>query len=178
MPKVVLATFGSYGDINPYIAIGIALSRQNVDVVIAAPAVYRVAVERHGLQFAPLRPEINEGDVELIEKVLAPWKGAEYLVRKLLMPAVEDMYEDLNHACKGADLLISHVLVYSGRVVAEHRKIPWMMAILQPMSFFSAYEMPIMPPLNFARHLRILGPRFCTLLIKLLFKTNASWGDP
>jgi rhamnosyltransferase subunit B len=178
MPKVVLATFGSYGDLNPYLAIGIALSSQGVDVVVASPAVYRAAVERHGLQFAPLRPEIHEDDVELIEKVLAPWKGAEYLIRKLMMPAVEDMYEDLNRACDGADVLVSHVLVYAGRVVAEQRKIPWMMAVLQPMTFFSAYEMPILPPLKFVRHLRFLGPAFCAWLIKLLFKTNLSWGEP
>ena len=161
MPKVVLATFGSYGDLNPYLAIGIALSRQGVDVVVASSAVYRAAVERHGLQFAPLRPEINEGDVELIEKVLSPWKGAEYLIRKLMMPAVEDMYQDLDRACDGADVLISHVLVYPGRVVAEQRKIPWMMAVLQPMTFFSAYEMPVLAPLNFMKHVRFLGPAFC-----------------
>jgi UDP:flavonoid glycosyltransferase YjiC (YdhE family) len=83
MPKIVLATFGSYGDLNPYLAIGIALSRLGADVVIASSAVYRAAVERHGLTFASLRPQINEGDTEIFKKVLDPWRGAEYLTRKL-----------------------------------------------------------------------------------------------
>ena len=137
MSKIVLATFGSYGDLNPYISIGIALKRHGAEVVIASSSGYRAAVERHGLQFFPLRPEIKEDD-EIVKKVLARWSGAEYLIRKLVMPAVEDTFEDLNRACDGADVLISHVLVYAGRVVAEHRKMPWMMAMLQPLSLFSA----------------------------------------
>jgi UDP:flavonoid glycosyltransferase YjiC (YdhE family) len=178
MPKIVLATFGSYGDLNPYLAIGIALSRLGADVVVASSSVYRTAVERNGLTFASLRPEINEKDTEILNKVLDPWRGAEYLTRRLLMPAVEETFEDLDRACDGADLIASHVLVYGGRVVAEYRKIPWMMVFLQPMTLFSAYEMPIFPPLNFLKHFRFLGPAFCAALIKLLFRTSASWGDP
>jgi UDP:flavonoid glycosyltransferase YjiC (YdhE family) len=177
MPKIVLATFGSYGDLNPYLAIGTALSRQGADVVIASSSVYRRAVERHKLAFAPLRPEINEADTEILRKVLDPRRGAEFLTRKLLMPAVDETFEDLNRACDGADLVVSHVLVYAGRVVAEYRKVPWMMVILQPMALFSAYEMPIFPPLNFLKYLRFLGPGFNGRLLKLLFYTSASWGD-
>src|SRR5262245_27492112 len=134
MPKIVLTTFGSYGDLNPYLAIGVALSRLGANVVIASSSVYRTAVERHGIAFVALRPEVNEADNEIFKKVLDPWRGAEYLTRKLLLPAVNETYEDLNRACEGADLVVSHVLVYAGRVVAEHRKIPWMMPILQPMA--------------------------------------------
>jgi len=178
MPKIVLATFGSYGDLNPYLAIGISLSRLGADVVIASLSAYRTAVERHGLGFAALRPEINETDNEIFERVLDPWRGAEYLTRRLLMPMIEKTYEDLDRACESADVLVSHVLVYAGRVVAERRKIPWMMPILQPMSLFSAHDMPIIPPMNVLRHLRFLGPAFCARLLDLLFKTNTSWGNP
>lgn len=178
MPRIVLTTFGSYGDLNPYLAIGIALSRRGADVVIATSAVYRTAVERHGLTFASLRPEIREDDTEIFRKVLDPWRGAEYLTRRLLMPTVEQTYEDLDRVCEGADLIVSHVLVYPGRIVAEHRRIPWMMAILQPMALFSAYEMPVFPPATALKHLRFLGPAFCTWLMNFLFKKTASWGTP
>jgi UDP:flavonoid glycosyltransferase YjiC (YdhE family) len=52
------------------------------------------------------------------------------------------------------------------------------MVMLQPMAFFSAYEMPIVPPVTFLRHLRFLGPAFCARLTTLLFRVSASWGDP
>lgn len=178
MPRIVLATFGSYGDLNPYIAIGRALSRRGAEVVIASLTAYRTAIERNGLGFAPLRPEINETDSEIFRKVLDPWRGAEYLTRRLLMPAIWEMYQDLDRACEGADLLVSHVLVYAGRIVAEHRKIPWMMVVLQPMAFFSAYEMPIVPPLTFLKHLRFLGPGFSAWVIERLFRTTTSWSEP
>jgi len=177
-PRIVLTTFGSYGDLNPYLAIGAALSRRGAEVVIASSTVYRSAVERHGLKFASLRPEIDESDTEIFQKVLDPWSGAKYLTRTLLMPVVAETYEDLDRASEGADLIVSHVLVYAGSIVAEHRKIPWMMPLLQPMAFFSAYEMPIIQPVNFLKHLRFLGPSFCAWLMNRLFKTNTSWGGP
>src|SRR4030095_2275340 len=96
MPKIVLATFGSYGDLNPYLAIGNALSRRGADAVIASSTFHRDAVGGHGLRVASLRPEIDETDSEIFQKVLDPWRGAEFLTRKLLMPVVEQTFEDLN----------------------------------------------------------------------------------
>ena len=178
MARVVLSTFGSYGDLNPYIAIGKALRTWGVGVCVATAEIYRDDVLRHGLEFAPVRPKVDSEDVELVDKVMNPWTGAEFMIRKLLMPALRDSYDDLFRACDQADFLLSHVLSLGGPVVAEQRGIPWATAFLQPMVLFSSYDMPVIPPLTVLRRLRGLGPGFNRALIRLLFAASTHWGRP
>lgn len=58
--KVVLATFGTLGDIYPFVAIGRALQARGFAPVVAAPAMYRQAIEDEGLVFAGLRPDVSD----------------------------------------------------------------------------------------------------------------------
>ena len=51
-------------------AISIPTVAQGAEVVVASSTFYRDAVERHGLRFASLRPEINEKDSEIFQKGL------------------------------------------------------------------------------------------------------------
>lgn len=178
MKRIVLATFGSYGDLNPYIAIGVALRHLGAEVCVVAPEPYRGDILRHGLEFIPTRPEVDVEDTGLIGSVMNPWAGAEFLTRKLLMPALRESYEDLFAACEGADFLLSHVLVLAAPIVAEQKRIPWATAFLQPMVLFSAYDMPVIPPLTGLRYLRSLGPRFNKAVLRLLFTLSAHWGQP
>ena len=48
--RVVLTNFGSYGDLHPFIAIGLKLKAQGFDAVIAASEIYRAKVETAGLE--------------------------------------------------------------------------------------------------------------------------------
>ena len=54
------------------------------------------------------------------------------------------VYQDILAAAEGADLLVSHVLTYATRLVAEKLGIPWASAFLQPLGFFSAYDPPVL----------------------------------
>lgn len=178
MKRVVLSTFGSYGDINPYVSIGAAIRDAGAAACVVAPEVYRDYVLRHGLEFAPTRPRVDVDDTALVRKVMNPWTGAEFLTRRLLMPALSQSHADLYAACDGADFLLSHVLTYAGPIVAEQRQMPWATAFLQPMVLFSACDMPIVPPLTVLRRLRVLGPIFNRAVIKLMFSVSAPWGAP
>lgn len=178
MARIVLATFGSHGDLHPYLAMGRALHRRGHAVTVAAASAYRDRIDASGLAFHRLRPEIDLDDAESYRKVMDPWRGAEYLTRNVLMPAVEDAHEDLDAACAGADLLVSHVLVHAGRIVAERRRLRWVMPLLQPMAFFSAHDFPVVPPVQHLRHLRWTGPRVLGWLTDRMFWVSRHWGDP
>ena len=60
--RVLLATFGSHGDLNPYLAIGKELSARGIEAVIATSEVYRADVEHCGLEIAPVRPDFDTED--------------------------------------------------------------------------------------------------------------------
>ena len=58
--RIVLNTFGSFGDVHPYMAIGMELQSRGHVAVIATMDGYREKVEGVGLEFAPVRPNIPQ----------------------------------------------------------------------------------------------------------------------
>ena len=51
-------------------------------------------------------------------------KGTECVVRELVMPVLRESYEDTLAAADGADLLVSHTLTFTARLVARRRSFP------------------------------------------------------
>ncbi len=63
MPKrIVLSTFGSFGDVHPYVAIALELKARGHAPVIATSEVYREKMEARGIEFCPVRPELPSLD--------------------------------------------------------------------------------------------------------------------
>ncbi len=58
--RIILNTFGSFGDIHPYMAIAMELQRRGHVPVIATMEIYRAKIEGAGLEFAPVRPNIPQ----------------------------------------------------------------------------------------------------------------------
>ncbi len=79
MARIVLNTFGSFGDLHPYLAIAVELSRRGHRAVIAASEIYRVKVQAEGVEFAPVRPDVGEllNRPEFIAKLWDPNRGTE-----------------------------------------------------------------------------------------------------
>ena len=103
--RIVLATFGSLGDLHPYVAVARELLRSGHRPVIATFAEFREPVEASGIDFAPVRPDMARfGDrTAIMERLVDPWRGPEFLVRGMFMPHLRESYEDLARACLGAD---------------------------------------------------------------------------
>ena len=156
--RIVLTTFGSLGDLHPYIAIALGLQARGHEAVIATTRHYRQRIEARGIGFHPVRPDGPDldADHDAMRRIMDPRKGSEYVVRELMMPALQESYEDILEAAQGADLLVSHVLTYATRLVAEKKGIPWASSFLQPLGFFSAYDPPVLPQIPFLSKLRVL----------------------
>ena len=139
MARIVLNTFGSFGDLHPYLALAIELQRRGHECVVATAEIYRQKVTGEGVGFAQVRPNVGEllNEPELIEKLWHPTRGTFYLLRDYLLPQVENSFTDLDRACVNADFLLTHAAAYAGPIVAAVRKIPWMSVSLQPAIFFS-----------------------------------------
>src|SRR5262249_25095969 len=70
-------------------------------------------------------------------------------------------------AAQDADLLFSHPLALSARLVAEKTGVPWASSVLQPISFVSVYDPPVMAQAPWFARLRFLGPGFHPMLFGL-----------
>lgn len=147
--RIVFATFGTFGDVNPVIGIGTELLRRGHSVVLAAPEMFRKHAAAGGLSFAPLRPDQNPNDAAMIAMVYDRKHGTERGLREFLFPALRNSYNDLLAVVKadgGADLLVSSELAYAAPLVAEVTGVPWASYALAPFSFFSGYDPPVLPP--------------------------------
>jgi UDP:flavonoid glycosyltransferase YjiC (YdhE family) len=178
MARIVLTTFGSYGDVYPYLAIGRRLVQRGHEAVIAAPAVYRAVAEDAGLEFAAIRPDVDFDDPELFAKAMDTKRGTEFVARELVMPFLDQSLEDLRAATEGADLITSHVLTYAAPMLGEVSGKPWVSTVLSPMVFCSAHDPPALPPIPWFSKARALGPGVVGVLWKLMRKVSWSWSAP
>ena len=177
--RIILNTFGSFGDIHPYMAIAMELQRRGHTPVIATMKIYREKIEGAGLEFVPVRPDVpqpKEQDSELIEKIMEPRTGPRFLTEELVFPAVRDSYADLLQAVAGADLLVTHPAAPAGPLVGRKTGMPWISTVLAPFSFISAYDPPVPPYWQWTKSLSLLGPgvmRFLLNLSKSMYKAKA-----
>src|SRR5688572_25518588 len=127
--RIVLSTFGSFGDIHPYIAIALELKTRGHTPVIATSEVYREKLDALGLEFHPVRPNMPSYDdteelIRLSAELIDP-KGGTERVMELFTSNPREVYEDLDHAAEGAALLLTHPLPLVGPIVAQKRGMPW-----------------------------------------------------
>ncbi len=178
--RIVLTTFGSLGDLHPYIAIALGLQARGHEAVIATSSFYRHKIEALGIGFHAVRPDHPdlEANPDLMRRIMDRRKGSEVVIRELMMPVLRETYEDMLEAAEGADLLVSHVLTFTTRLVAEKMSIPWASTFLQPLGLFSVYDPPVLPPAPFLSKLRFLGPAFHRALFWSAKRRVRSWVEP
>jgi len=177
MRKIVLATFGSLGDLHPYMAIARVLRNQGDQVTIVTHPHYRAVVEMAGFSFISMRPGPEDVGPEEVwtKKANHSTRGTEFVVRNLVLPYLNDNYIVLMEATEGCDLIISHLLTFVVPVVAEKRGIPWVSCVLQPSVFFSAYDPPSLGPFSILSGIKFFGPSVSRLILNRITGETRNW---
>jgi UDP:flavonoid glycosyltransferase YjiC (YdhE family) len=178
--RIVLTTFGSLGDLYPYIAIALGLKARGHDVIIATSPGHQGRVEARGVGFHPVPPEGPSliDDPEGMRHFMDRRKGSESVIRELMMPVLAESYQATMEAARGADLLICHPLTFVTPLVAETTGIRWASVNLQPLGFFSAHDPPVLAPMPSLAKLRFLGPAFHGPFFRWAKWSIRSWADP
>ncbi len=156
--RIVLATWGSLGDLHPYLALALRLAARGHDPVIATSIVHRPKVEREGIRFAPLGPHIEPAERGLLRGAMDPRRGPEFLIRNVLYPYTQTAVGEAMSAIAGADLVVTHTVAFGAQLAAEKSSIPWLSGILAPAGFFSAYDPPVLPPFQWMGRFYAFGP--------------------
>ena len=179
--RVVFATYGTLGDLHPYLAMALELQHRGHRALIATSEYHRRRIEAAGLEFHAIRPDIAFENRELHRRFTEPVRGLERVIRELMLPAIRSTYDDLLAAVRmhgGADLLISHILMFAAPLVAETTGLRWISTELQPGAFMSAYDPPVPAPFPALASLRDWGSSFHAALFGLARLGLRSWGRP
>ena len=177
MSRILLTTFGSFGDINPFVGIARGLKARGHDPVVATSEFYRAYIEGEGIGFAPVRPDLDPADRDLLERVMHRRTGSEVLVRTVLQASLRDSYDDIAAAAVGADAMVTHMIPFAGPVVAERLGLPWVSLIVAPMSFFSVHDLPVLPPATWLH--RVTGrPAIARFVRNAISASSDRWMRP
>lgn len=177
MARILFTTFGSFGDVNPYIAIGLILQGRGHRVTIATSATYRSKIEAEGLGFHPVRPDLSLDDRALIAYAFDTRKGSERVVRAVV-GQVRDTYADTLPAAEQADVIVSHPLTFAAVAAAQKLGRRWVSSVLAPISFISAYDPPVVAPAPWLVRLRVMGPGFMKRIWDVGRREAMTWMGP
>lgn len=122
--NITILTYGSRGDVQPFLPLSLGLMSRGHNVILAAPSRFKSLVEEHGITFFPLA-----GDPEDLSRRL---NDAGYnffkLLKELMSHAVDigaEMIRQTDDACRDADLII-HTFAHAvgAHTLAREKNIP------------------------------------------------------
>ena len=115
-------------------------------------------------------------DPAVMRRVMDPRTGLEHVLRRVILPAVRESYEDTLAATEGADLLVSHPICFAAGLVAEVTGTPWASTMVTPLGLASAHDPPTLSGYTgLCRAVRPLGPAFWGPLRRLLERATRPW---
>ena len=176
--KIVIASFGSLGDLHPLLALAIELRKRGHEIVINTLEVYREKIELLHFHFFPLRPAVDPENRHLARELMDAKSGSEMLLKKIILPNLRPMYDDLTAAVSGADAFISTEVVFPALSVAEKTRVKWITTTLAPGSFLSAFDPFVPPTAQWLKHLQFLGSGFHAGMYKIVRRMIDSWFEP
>jgi UDP:flavonoid glycosyltransferase YjiC (YdhE family) len=176
--RIVLATFGSLGDIHPIIALALELQRRGHEPVVATSQSYQEKIAGEGLAFHALRPNLTPDDQELLRAAMDERAGPEHIITRVMMPALGETYLDLLQAVRTADLLVAADLLYAAPIVAEVAKIPWVAVTMAPISFLSRHDPPALIHSAVLRQVARRMPAVYAAVVRLAKWKIRNWGAP
>jgi UDP:flavonoid glycosyltransferase YjiC (YdhE family) len=122
--RINLLTFGTRGDVQPALALGLGLEQAGFDVQIVAFEEFRSFIEEYGLAFIPLDADLQDLLTRTTGDRMFRGTGAFELI-KLFRVMIASMFTELLTKSQGCDLLISNpATAMVAESIAEKLEIP------------------------------------------------------
>ena len=140
--KILIMSYGTRGDVQPYVALGRGLQARGHAVTIATAGRFEGFVTSHGLGFAPLSDamlaviDTPQGRA-MLENTENALQSLFRMVR--MLPQVGPMQRALIEDCWTAaeatqpDLIVFHPKAYAAPAIAEKLGVPVVLALLMPL---------------------------------------------
>jgi UDP:flavonoid glycosyltransferase YjiC (YdhE family) len=159
-------------------AVALELKRRGHRPIIASAEYFRDKIVSAGLDFHPVRPNLTPADKDLLRQTMDERHGPEFLLRKVMMPALRDTFADLREAVHGADVLTATDLLYAAPVVADAVGIPWVALTMAPMTFLSTHDPPALSAAPWLVQLARFSRPAYAAIIRLARWSTRDWGTP
>lgn len=137
--KVLITTIGTSGDINPFVAVGIALQARGHDVSLLINPYFKKQALDAGLCYLPLGEPIDLRQMADMVDLMHPLKAFSHALHNLILPNASVIIEALNTIFLDdpPDIVLSHHTCNSARWVCEQHNILHAGGVLAPIMWMS-----------------------------------------
>jgi UDP:flavonoid glycosyltransferase YjiC (YdhE family) len=142
MARILVSTFGSSGDLNPFLALGLRLRERGHVVRFAVQEYFRPTVQALGLPADLLSGNVVANLAPTASRMVGknnPIPSVTLLMSQGILPTLEDNVEELRQAASNADLMVTSFGQLAASFVADLTNIPWVTVALTPVTIPSAY---------------------------------------
>jgi sterol 3beta-glucosyltransferase len=159
--NITILTFGSRGDVQPFLALAVALRERGHNVMLVAPNDLESHYKSYGIPYTLIPLSILEMDVvkRVTQEGLTPatlialWREAIPELKRALQTTAHIVSEK----ARNTDLLISHgFLIPFAYSIHQHLKVPLMLGIAAPIIATQTIPSAAFPPIPFGQ--RIYNP--------------------
>jgi len=148
--RILLLTYGSRGDVEPFIALGLGLLEAGHAVRLVCPAPYAPLAEARGLEVAPIEGNPDELAQAFADR--AGLNGAKMVVSMMqhVLPLATRVFAAVQAAGQDADLIVhSFLMTDAGHTLARMRGVPDVSAqffpVFLPTADFASLTLPDLP---------------------------------
>ena len=168
-PRIVLSTWGSTGDIQPFLALSERLLTAGYEVRVCTSEIYRDRFAERGIDFyavgAPFDLDRMNGVMDRIVQIKNPLKSTILIATEGILYKADQWYEDCLKGMEGYDLAICHSADIPGQEAAIRNNLPWITVSYWPGFIKTRYEPPFPIP-NFGAPSNTLLWKAVELLIR------------
>ena len=139
---VTVLTYGSRGDVEPFVALGRGFLQAGHSVRLAAPQPFEPFVAARGIDFVGLPGDPNRLVQDLVDEAGKNWWRMTAVMSKFVVPLAVRVSEQARAACEGAEIIVhSFLLTAAGHQAAQELGVPDVSAQFFPV-FSSTTEFP------------------------------------
>jgi sterol 3beta-glucosyltransferase len=148
--RIVILTYGSRGDVEPFVALGAGLRNTGHTVRLVGPAPFAPLVEAHGLEFIPIEGNPDQLAQAFADRAGLSWPRMIVSMIRHVLPLAEATFHTVERATRDADLIVhSFLMTDAGHTLARLRRVPDISAqffpVFLPTSAFAAVALPDLP---------------------------------
>jgi sterol 3beta-glucosyltransferase len=145
---VILAA-GSWGDVQPCVALGRGLASRDFRVRVVGIGDYERLIADAGLQFGRLRGSLNDlmGGDEVRRWLAGGQNPVKFVwnLKRLVASLAEPLLRDVATACQDADVILSPTAGFLAEHLGERLGVPRALIHFQPSQPTRAFPHPLMP---------------------------------
>lgn len=151
--KIGLLTWGSHGDIRPFLALadGLQADGHEVHLIVASVQECGTLCSPHGARITMLAPpdispEQGEQMARTIAAIRNPMKQLAAVLRLVFAPSEDAIFAAAQRLCAESDLVIGHYFMHPLQIAAEQAGLPYVSVLLSHAGVPSAYSHPLQLP--------------------------------